>query len=127
MVSKRIADKIAASSKKALTDAKRGVSDLDLERKAQGTIEAAKTTIASGEDVRQRVQGTLKETGANFRQRRSRAGGEIAAIAHSLESVVSNVSYADLSVGLQISSKLQGDWVVSVELGASDGSAEFLR
>ena len=108
MVSKRIADKIAASSKKALTDAKRGVSDLDLERKAQGTIEAAKTTIASGEDVRQRVQGTLKETGANFRQGRSRAGGEIAAIAHTLESVVSNVSYAELSSSLQTKFKAAG-------------------
>ena len=108
MISRRIADKIAASSKKALTDAKRGVSDLELERKAQGTIEVAKTTIASGEDVRQRVQGTLKKTGANFSQGRSRAGGEIAAIAHTLESVVFNVSYADLSVGLQSKFKAAG-------------------
>lgn len=107
MVSKRLSGKIAETSKKALTDAKRGVSGLDLEGKAQGAIETAKTTVSSTDDVRRRVRGGAKTVGENLFQGRG-ASAEIAAVAHTLESVVSNVSYADLTSSLRTKFKLAG-------------------
>ena len=107
MVSKRISDKIAASSKKALTDAKQGVSDVDLGQKAQSAADAAKTTVSSTDDVRRRVQDRAKTAGANLFQERG-VSAEVAAVAHTLESVISNVSYADLSAGLQQKFKAAG-------------------
>ena len=115
MVSKRIAGKIAASSRKTLADAKRGVSDVDLGQKAQSAADAAKTTVSSTNDVRRRVQDKAKVAGGNIFQGRG-ASAEIAAVANALESVVSNASYADLSAELLLKFKRAGS------LGGERGS-----
>ena len=108
MVRKRLTDKIAATSRKALADAKRNVNDLDLDSKALDRIEAAKTKAASGGDLRRKAQGTLQRTTANLLPARNRAGSEIAAVAYALNNVVSNVSYADLNSSLQTKFKAAG-------------------
>lgn len=107
LASKRFAGKLTKTSKRALTDAKRGVSGLGLEGKAQDLADAAKVTASSTNDVRRRVQDRAKAVGENLFQGRG-ASAEVSAVAHTLESVISNVSYADLSAGLQQKFKAAG-------------------
>ena len=107
MVNRRLTGKITETSRRALTDAKRGVSGLDFEAKVQSATEAAKTTVSSTDDVRRRVQGKVKTAGENLFQGRS-ASAEVSAIAQTLESVVSNVSYADLTSSLRVKFKVAG-------------------
>ena len=108
MVSKRLKNKIASTSK-SLADTKLGIDDKSLGRKTQDSLEVAKTTtMASGDDLRRRTKGALKTAGANLMSRRDRISSETASVAHVLEGVVSNVSYADLSVSLQNKFKAAG-------------------
>lgn len=108
MVSKRLKDKITETSKSALTDAKRRVSDLELEDKRHAAVDAAKTTALSTDVARRRAHNALKTTGVNLLSNRERISSEAAAAALALESVVSNVSYADLSGALQAKFKAAG-------------------
>ncbi len=106
MVGKRFRDKVADTSK-SLADVKRGVSGVDLAGKTQDLAGAAKATASSTNDVRRRMQDKAKAAGENLFQGRG-ASAEITAVAHTLESVISNVSYADLSAGLQQKFKAAG-------------------
>ena len=108
MVSKRLKDKMADASK-SLADTKLGIGDRSLGRKMQDALDPAKTTTtASGDGLRRKVPGTLKTTGANLLSKRERISSETAAVAHALNGVVSNVSYADLSSALQTKFKAAG-------------------
>ena len=107
MFRKRLKNKITEASK-SLSDTKI-VGDKNLGRKAQNTLEVAKTTtMASGDGLRRKVPGALKTTGANLLSKRERISSETAAVVHALDGVVSNVSYADLSSALQTKFKMAG-------------------
>ena len=110
MVGKRFRDRVADTSK-SLANIKPDVNALGVRRKTQDAIESAKsastTAMISGDGLRSKAQGALKAAGTNLVQGRGRAT-EIAAVAHALNSVIDNVSYADLSDGLQRSFKYRG-------------------
>ena len=110
MVRKRLTDKITDTSK-ALANVKPDMSAVDVRRKAQDTIESAKsastTAMVSGDGLRRKVQSTLKTAGTSLEGGRRRAE-EIAAVAHALNSVIDNVSYADLGGKLQDKFKAAG-------------------
>ena len=110
MVRKRLTDKITDTSK-ALANVKPVVSAVSVRRKTQDTIESAKsastTAMVSGDGLRRKAQGALKTAGTNLVQGRGRAV-EITAVAHALNSVIDNVSYADLSGKLQTKFKDAG-------------------
>ncbi len=110
LVRKRLTDKITDTSK-ALANVKPDVSAFDVRRKTQDTIESAKsastTAMVSGDGLRRKAQGTLKTAGASLVQGRGRTA-EIAAVARTLNSVIDNVSYADLGTQLQTKFKAAG-------------------
>lgn len=110
MVRKRLTDRISDTSK-ALANVKPDVSAIDVRRKAQDMVESAKsastTAMVSGDDIRRKVQGALKTAGTSLEGRRRRTT-EIAAVAHALNGVIENVSYADLSNSLQTKFKAAG-------------------
>ena len=107
MVGKRLRDKITDKSK-SLANASVSVGDTGLARRTQDALDAAKTKAASSGELRRKVKGTLKTTGASLLPKRDGTGTEITAVAHALNNVVSNVSYADLSSSLQAKFKTAG-------------------
>ena len=110
LVRKRLTDKITDTSK-ALANVKSDVSAFDVRRKTQDTIESAKsastTAMVSGDDIRRKAQGAFKAAGTSLVQGRGRTA-EIAAVANTLNSVIDNVSYADLGSKLQSKFKTAG-------------------
>ena len=86
MVMKRLTSKISDTSK-ALADAKPDVNVLDTRRK---------------------VLDKITSTGLDVGQKGSQVSSEVSAVAHTLEGVVNNVSYADLSTSLQTKFKMAG-------------------
>ena len=110
MVRKRLTDRIADTSK-ALANVKPDASASDVRRKMQDAIESAKSTsttaMVSGDDIRRKTQGALETAGISLVQGRRRSA-EITAVAQTLNSVIDNVSYADLSGSLQAKFKAAG-------------------
>jgi len=107
MVSKRLRNRITSKAGEALADAKSSAGELDIGRKAKNAGRSAKSKLASTEEVRRRVQDKAKAAGENLFQVRG-ASADISAVAHTLDSVISNVSYADLTSSLQAKFKLAG-------------------
>lgn len=110
MVRKRLTDKITDTSK-ALANVKPGASGINVRRKTQDTIESAKSAstkaMVSGDGLRRKAQGAIKTTGTSLVEGRGRAA-EITAVAKALNSVIDNVSYADLGSKLQTKFKAAG-------------------
>ncbi|MCY3543630.1 MAG: hypothetical protein OXH22_06270, partial [Chloroflexi bacterium] len=107
MISKRLRNRITARAGEALADAKSSASEMDIGRKAKNAEESAVSKLASTDAVRRRVQDKALAAGENLFRGRG-ASAEISAVAHTLESVVSNVGYADLTSSLQTKFKVAG-------------------